>query len=310
MVVVQLRTAHSHIRRPGTWSPSNASSVRDTRGRSAGPRHVASMLRLYCFPVVDLGHPSHSPTPQTRVLIAVPPAVNRALDQATLAAQAWVQLSERPADRVALSLVVQTISLILILVAAGARIDTVLGLELLRKLVDVDRLDIATDRVLHLYTISRVLECNPLHTVLILPHDKWGSGWDRTGRGIRVHARVVAGGRVHTTSATRGSSRSPLRRTQSRRRSLQRSLVELRPGTARQSRSVRVRRRVLHLLRLLVGHQRHVGLKGCRVLLRRVRRLLRHLVWRIIHILRYLRGGLSVERPSMLIMLWRLDRRR
>lgn len=138
MMVVQLRTAHSHIRRPGTWSPSNASSIRDTRGRSAGPCHVAPMLRLYCFPVVDLGHPSHSPTPQTRVLVAVPPTIDRALDQATLSAQARIQLGEGPSDRVAFSLVVEAISLVLILMAAGTRVNAVFGLELLRKFVDID----------------------------------------------------------------------------------------------------------------------------------------------------------------------------
>lgn len=68
--------------------------------------------------------------------------------------------------------------------------------------------------------------------------------------------------------------------------------------------------RVLHLLRLLVGHQRHVGLERRSVLLRRVGRLLRHLVWRVVHVLRHLRGRLAVKRAAMLIMLRRLDRRR
>ncbi len=83
-------------------------------------------------------------------MVAVSPAVDCTLDQTALATKAGVQLCESPADSVAFGLVVQAVALVLLLGAAGARIDAVLGFELLRKRVDIDRLDIASNGVLHL----------------------------------------------------------------------------------------------------------------------------------------------------------------
>jgi len=71
-------------------------------------------------------------------LVAVPPAVHGALDETALSAEARVELSKRPADRVAFAFVVQPVALVLILGAASAWVHAVLRLELLRKLVHVD----------------------------------------------------------------------------------------------------------------------------------------------------------------------------
>jgi hypothetical protein len=80
-------------------------------------------------------------------------------------------LRQCPANRVALGLVVQPIALVLVFGATCARVYAVLSLEVLRQLVDVDRLDIAANGVFHLDAITRVLERYPLHSVLVLPHD-------------------------------------------------------------------------------------------------------------------------------------------
>jgi hypothetical protein len=66
---------------------------------------------------------------------------------------------------------VQTVSLVLVFGAARARVHAIFSLEVLGQLVDVDRLDIAADRVLHLDTIARVLERDPLHSILVLSND-------------------------------------------------------------------------------------------------------------------------------------------
>ncbi len=119
--------------------------------------------------MVHLGHPPDASTPEPRILVAIPPAVHSPLDQASLAPERGVELRQRPADSVALSLVLQAVPPVLILRAAGARVYAVLRLELGRQLIRVHRLNVATNRVFHLYAITRVLERDPLHPVLILP---------------------------------------------------------------------------------------------------------------------------------------------
>ena len=270
---------------------------------------MAPLVRLYSFPVVDLGHTPHSPTPQTRVLVAVSPAVNRALNQPTLAAQAGVQLGERPANCVALSLVVKAVSLVLILVTARAGVYAVLGLEFLRELIDVYRLDVASDGVLHLHAVSRVLEGDPLDAILVLSDDERSCGGNRAGCRVRVDARAATGSGVHAASAAGRSGGGSLRGAQIRGWSLQWGLVELRPWAAGQAGSVRVCRRVLHGLRLLMGHQRHAGLDRSLLLLRRIWRRLLQMVRLIVDVGRHLRRRLAVQRTAMLIMLRRLDRR-
>lgn len=106
------------------------------------------------FPVVHLGHSPYTSTPQPRVLIAVAPAVDCSLNQASLASQAGVQLRESPANSVALSLVMQAISFVVLLGAACAGVHTVLRLEVLGKFVYIDRFYVAANRVLHLDAVA------------------------------------------------------------------------------------------------------------------------------------------------------------
>jgi hypothetical protein len=170
--------------------------------RSRG-RHVRTMLDLILLSVVDLCHSPDSSASKTGILVAVSPAINRTLDQATLATKAGVQLRQSPSDRVALALIMKTIALVLIFGAASTRVNAVFGLELLRKTADVDGFDIAADGVLHLDAVSGVLESDPLNTILVLPDDKWRGSWDRTGRGIGVYTRTCWMTMVNTLCTTR-----------------------------------------------------------------------------------------------------------
>ena len=150
------------------------------------------------------GHLCHTPdtaTPQSRILVTVTPAVDCALDKTALAPQAGVQLCQRPTNGVAFGLVVETIALVGILCTACAGVDTVLCLELAGKFIDVDRLHIASNSVLHLDAIARILEGNPLDTILILSHDKWGCCRDWSRRSIRVYTRTRRRALVHVRGA-------------------------------------------------------------------------------------------------------------
>ena len=80
----------------------------------------------------------------------------------------------------------QAVALVLVLGAARARVDAVLGLEVLGEAVDVDRLDVAADGVLHLDAVARVLKGDPLNAVLVLPNDEGRGGRDGTGCGVLV----------------------------------------------------------------------------------------------------------------------------
>jgi len=135
--------------------------------------HLALRLRLvHQLARVDLGHPAHAARPQARVLVAVPPAVDGALDQASLAAQTWVELCQGPPDGVAFALVHQSITPVLILAAARPGVDAVLRLEFGGQRVNIDRFDIATDGIFHLDAVPRVLKGNPLHAISVLSHNK------------------------------------------------------------------------------------------------------------------------------------------
>jgi len=112
------------------------------------------MLRRYCFPVVDFGHPPHSSAAETRVLVAVSPAVHRALDEAALASETWIELSQSPTHRVALGFVVQSVAFVLVLGATCPRVNAIFRLELLRKAVYVYRFYVASNGVFHLDAVS------------------------------------------------------------------------------------------------------------------------------------------------------------
>lgn len=144
---------------------------------------------LNLLAVVHLGHTANSSTSKARVLVAISPAVNSSLDQPSLAAQRWVELCQSPSDTVAVCLVHQAVSTVLILGAACSRVDTVLLLELGREVVGVDRLNIASNSVLHLDTVSRVLKCNPLNTIAILSHNQRSSGGNGSGCSVGINSR-------------------------------------------------------------------------------------------------------------------------
>lgn len=121
-------------------------------------------------------------------MVAVSPAVHGSLNQASLASEGHVELGEGPSDSVAVSLVHQTIAAVLLLGAAGTRVNTVLLLELWGKFFNIDRFHIAADGVLHLYPVARILECDPLHTVAILSNHERSRRGDWTGRRIGVES--------------------------------------------------------------------------------------------------------------------------
>ena len=171
---------------------------------------MCSRLRL---PGGHLGHSPHASAPQPRVLVAVPPAVDCALNETTLPSQARIQLCQCPANGIALRFVVQPVAFVLVFRTARTRVHAVLRLEVLGKLIDVDRLYITPNRVLHLHSVARVLKSNPLHAVLVLPYDKRGSGRNRSRRSIWVHVWPSWRACVHVWRTDWRTLRRSLRRT-------------------------------------------------------------------------------------------------
>jgi hypothetical protein len=155
---------------------------------------------VHSFPTGDLCHPPHSSTPQSRILVAIPPTVYCSLNETTLASQTWIQLSQRPTHSIAFSLIVQPIALVLILWAACSWIHAILSLEVLRKRVGIYRFNITADSILHLDTVSGVLECDPLHTILVLSHNEWSRRGNRTRGGIGIDTGTSGGALVHARS--------------------------------------------------------------------------------------------------------------
>lgn len=111
-------------------------------------------MRRHLLSAVHLCHSSHTSAAEPRILVAVAPTVNGSLDQASLASERDVELRKRPADAVAISLVHETVATVLVLGTASSGVDTVFLLELGRKILDGYRLNIASDSVLHLYSIA------------------------------------------------------------------------------------------------------------------------------------------------------------
>lgn len=245
---------------------------------------MSPMLRRDRFPVVDFGHPPHSSAAEARVLVTVSPAIHRALDEAALASEAGVELSQSPAHRVALGFVVQSVAFVLVLGAARPRVNAILRLELLRETVHVHRFHVAPDGVLHLDSVSRVLESDPLHAVLVLPNNEGSRGGNGARRGVRVDGRSGRRALMKTRRArhARHARRRGRRGTHSGALPLKLTRRHLRPRTACERGGYRVGRVLRERLSGLLRHE--AGVDGSR--LRRggvlsVRRLLRHRVRRI-----------------------------
>lgn len=136
------RSAWTHVSR---WHPC----------WTTGASHVRCVSRrLNSFAIVDLGHSSNTSAPQSWVLVAVAPTVNSSLNETSLSAQTRIQFSQSPSNSVALSLIYQAVSTVLILTAAGSGINTVLGLEFWAQRINIDRFDVASDSVLHLDAVA------------------------------------------------------------------------------------------------------------------------------------------------------------
>lgn len=156
--------------------------------RTAGARHVRVMSGvLNSFAVADFGHSPNTSAPQSRILIAISPAVHGSLDQTSLTAKARIQLGQSPSDGVTLCLIDQTVSTVLVLAATCSRIDAVLSLEFLAQSIHVDRLNVASNGVLHLDAVARVLESNPLDSVVVLANNQWGGCWNWTWSSIWIY---------------------------------------------------------------------------------------------------------------------------
>lgn len=156
--------------------------------------------RIHRFPACHLRHPPHASAPKSRILVTVPPAVYRPLNETPLSSQACIELSQCPTYRVTFSLIVQPVAFVLIFWATSSRVHTVLRLEILRESFGVYRLNIAANSVLHLDSIPRVLERDPLHTVLILPDHQRGRSRNGTRCCIWIHAWSTWLALVHTRS--------------------------------------------------------------------------------------------------------------
>lgn len=191
MVVVERWPNHGEVAR--SWSRRGDRRRGQTIAGDASGAWATGTSHVVCvllggdgFPVVDLGHPPDASASQARVLVAVAPAVDRALDETSFASKARVQFSQRPADRVAFCLVDKTVSSVLLLAAAGTGVDAVLRLEVVAEVLHIDGLDIAPDGILELDAITRVFERDPLDTVPVLPHDERSCGRDGPRSRVRV----------------------------------------------------------------------------------------------------------------------------
>ena len=132
---------------------------------------------------IHLSQTTNPTTLQIPIPVGISPAIDGALDEPSFGAQRRVQIRQRPAHLVALGLIVETVALVLIPVAVGARVDAVLLLELPVQDVHVDRLDVAPDLVREFHPVARVLEGDPLDAVPVLANDQRGGcgNWTRWG---------------------------------------------------------------------------------------------------------------------------------
>ena len=225
MVMMQLGASHADVTR---WRPLRWCSHRvGTRSHPCSATgttwtsHVGGMTCLHLFAIVDFGHSPNSSTTQPRILVAISPTIHCSLDQPPLPSQARVQLRKCPAHRVALRLVNKAVATVLILLATGPRIHTILCFELCTQAVDVDGFHITPDSVFHLDPVPRVLESNPLDPIIVLTHHEGSGCGYRPRRRVRIHSASARLTWMHSGPVARwaprrsmilhqGSGRSPL----------------------------------------------------------------------------------------------------
>jgi hypothetical protein len=118
--------------------------------------------------VVHLGLPSDTTASQSWILVAVPPTVDRPLNQTALASQTRVQFRQSPTNLIAIGFVSKSVSLVLLLRDTSSGIDTVLGFELLRQGIGIDRFNITTNGVFHFDAVPGIFESDPLNAVSVL----------------------------------------------------------------------------------------------------------------------------------------------
>ena len=143
---------------------------------------------MHRLAIVDFRHATNTSAAQPGILVGVAPAINGSLNEATLAPQARVELRQRPSNGVALGLVHQPVPTVLVFAAARAWVNAVFGLEFRAQGIHADRLHVASDGVLHLDAIARILESNPLHAIIILSNNQRCSCWDWARGSIWVNA--------------------------------------------------------------------------------------------------------------------------
>lgn len=179
-MMMHLRRAHRHRTQIRTGNRSRHSIHARTRRTRWTNRALLRHMRLggNRLSSINLSHTANPSAAQSRVLIAVAPAIDSTLDQSTLSPQRGIQLGQRPADSVAFCLVDQSVPAILVFTAAGPRVHAVLGFEFLRERVHDDGFHVTADGVFRFHPVSGIFKGDPLHAVAVLSHDQWGSGWD------------------------------------------------------------------------------------------------------------------------------------
>ena len=118
----------------------------------------------------------------------------------------------------------KSIPFVLVLTTAGSRVNAICRLEFWGEFFSVDGLDIAPDRVLHLYSISGILKSNPLHSVKVLTNHQGCRCRNWTRRGACVGSSHRVRNRLSAWRCTRCRSLRRLRRS-----TLRRSDYRLRP---------------------------------------------------------------------------------
>lgn len=172
-MMMHLRRAHRHGTQTRTGNRSRHSTHTWTRWtRRANRTLLRHMSRLggNRLSSINLRHTTDPSAAQSRVLIAIAPAIDSTLNQTTLSSQSGIQICQRPADGIAFCFVDQSVPAILVFTATGARVHAVLRFEFLRERVHDDRFHVTPDGVFHLHPVSGIFEGDPLHAVAILSH--------------------------------------------------------------------------------------------------------------------------------------------